>query len=183
MHVFNENSSVRRMRVALVSDSHGFVEPRVIEAVRTCHCVAHAGDVGSDGVLDALRAGGKVYAVRGNNDLPSRWPGEGAGPGRTAPRARARFTGWAPGGGARRSSASGRAASCAVARLVSCFPRHRLRPQPSPRDRYRRAAMGTEPRCLWPRPHLRRAVAADTGRARGTPGCGGVAIRPVRAWR
>jgi putative phosphoesterase len=35
----------------------------------------HAGDVGNATVLDALRAGGaNVIAVRGNNDVPSKWP-------------------------------------------------------------------------------------------------------------
>src|SRR5699024_3943639 len=35
----------------------------------------HAGDVGNAAVLDALApVGGLVVAVRGNNDMPSKWP-------------------------------------------------------------------------------------------------------------
>ncbi|UCE90484.1 MAG: metallophosphoesterase family protein [Pseudomonadota bacterium] len=62
------------MCVALVSDSHGFVDPRVIAAVKKCDCIAHVGDVGSAQVLEQLGAAGKFYTVRCNNDLPANWP-------------------------------------------------------------------------------------------------------------
>ena len=64
------------MRVALVADTHGFIDPRVVEAVAGCELVVHAGDVGSTDVLEALAGdGAEVIAVRGNNDVPAKWIG------------------------------------------------------------------------------------------------------------
>lgn len=64
-----------RVRFAIVSDTHGFLDPRVAEAVARHDCAVHAGDVGNAGVLEALRPlWGRVYAVRGNNDVPKKWP-------------------------------------------------------------------------------------------------------------
>jgi hypothetical protein len=63
------------LRVALLSDTHGFVDPRVLEEVRACDRIVHAGDVGAARVLDALTLGETPpVAVRGNNDTPARWP-------------------------------------------------------------------------------------------------------------
>lgn len=68
-------ASETRVRVAVVSDTHGFLDPRVAEAVSRHDCAVHAGDVGSAGVLEALRPGRQlVFAVRGNNDVPRKWP-------------------------------------------------------------------------------------------------------------
>ncbi len=62
-------------RVALLADTHGFLDPRVAALVRGCDACAHAGDVGNAAVLDALApSGGVVVAVRGNNDVPRKWP-------------------------------------------------------------------------------------------------------------
>ena len=83
------NSSVRtdgefdpgtRFRVALVSDTHGDLEPRIVKVVERCRLVVHAGDIGSGAVLDTLaRPDRRVTAVRGNNDVASKWdPGEHA---------------------------------------------------------------------------------------------------------
>ena len=65
------------LRVAIVSDTHSFVDPRVIDTVRACHRVIHAGDIGDTDVLDALQPmEGEILAVRGNNDTPALWPQE-----------------------------------------------------------------------------------------------------------
>jgi uncharacterized protein len=58
------------MRIGVVSDTHAYVDPRLIEAFDGVDAVLHAGDVGSQGVLDALAAVAPVYAVCGNNDEP-----------------------------------------------------------------------------------------------------------------
>lgn len=64
-----------RMQVAIVSDTHGSVAPEILEMVAGCDLVVHAGDVGSAQVLRALRACvDEVLAVRGNNDIASKWP-------------------------------------------------------------------------------------------------------------
>lgn len=60
--------------VALVSDTHGVVDPRVAELVEECDLCVHAGDVGGAAVLDALRPRQQLFAVRGNNDTPRQWP-------------------------------------------------------------------------------------------------------------
>ena len=58
------------MRIGVVSDTHGYVDPRLVEAFAGADAILHAGDVGSTGVLDALAAIAPVYAVCGNNDEP-----------------------------------------------------------------------------------------------------------------
>lgn len=65
----------QRVRVAIVSDTHGELDPRVASAVARHDCVIHAGDIGCAAVLEHLCTRLDVrIAVRGNNDLPSRWP-------------------------------------------------------------------------------------------------------------
>lgn len=64
-----------RRTVALVADTHGFLDPRVAAVARAAEVVVHAGDVGGASILEALGAGGAaVIAVRGNNDTPRHWP-------------------------------------------------------------------------------------------------------------
>lgn len=64
-----------RLRVALVSDTHGALDARIAEYVRHCDYAVHAGDVGNAAVLAALHPRlGKVFAVRGNNDVAAKWP-------------------------------------------------------------------------------------------------------------
>jgi putative phosphoesterase len=63
------------MRVLLLSDTHGQLDARIAMLARMCDVVVHAGDIGNAAILDELRAGGtRVFAVRGNNDVPSKWP-------------------------------------------------------------------------------------------------------------
>ncbi len=61
--------------VGLISDTHGFVDPRVLAAIAGCAVVVHAGDIGNAEVLEQLARGPRqVVAVRGNNDTPVKWP-------------------------------------------------------------------------------------------------------------
>jgi putative phosphoesterase len=61
-------------RIAIVSDTHGEVDDRVVEEALRCDLVVHAGDVGTREVLDALDPGaGRLIAVRGNNDVREKW--------------------------------------------------------------------------------------------------------------
>lgn len=61
-------------RVLLVADTHGILDDRIAALARECAVAVHAGDVGAEAVLDALRQGGaQVFAVRGNNDVPAKW--------------------------------------------------------------------------------------------------------------
>jgi hypothetical protein len=64
------------MRVLLLSDTHGVLDPRVAELAQDCALAVHAGDVGASAVLETLVAAcGRVLAVRGNNDVPAKWRG------------------------------------------------------------------------------------------------------------
>jgi hypothetical protein len=62
------------VRVALVSDTHGVLDPRIAEVVRGCDFAVHAGDIGNGGVLEALAPRRSLVAVTGNNDVPAKWP-------------------------------------------------------------------------------------------------------------
>ena len=57
------------VRVGLLSDTHGWLDPRVAAALAGADCIVHAGDVLDEAVLAELGAlAGAVVAVRGNND-------------------------------------------------------------------------------------------------------------------
>ena len=61
-------------RVALLADSHGALDARVAALALGCDFVVHAGDVGSAAVLAQLAPVGALVAVRGNNDVTTKWP-------------------------------------------------------------------------------------------------------------
>jgi hypothetical protein len=67
-----------RQRVALLGDTHGFLDPRVRAVAHGCDVIVHTGDVGGRSVLDALESSGaEVLAVAGNNDTPRHWGEDG----------------------------------------------------------------------------------------------------------
>lgn len=60
--------------VAIVSDTHAWLDPRIAEVVKNADIVVHAGDVCDAAVLDELNAlGCRVIAVAGNNDHGLVW--------------------------------------------------------------------------------------------------------------
>lgn len=61
------------MRVAIVSDTHGFLDPRIADQVSDCELAVHAGDVGGADVLLALQPREQLVAIKGNNDSPEKW--------------------------------------------------------------------------------------------------------------
>jgi len=55
--------------VAIVSDTHAYLDDRVAEIVKQCNYAIHAGDICGKDILDSLHPiDGKVLAVAGNND-------------------------------------------------------------------------------------------------------------------
>jgi uncharacterized protein len=58
----------RGLRVGVISDTHGLLRPEAREFLRGCDNIIHAGDIGSEQVLQELLAIAPATAVRGNND-------------------------------------------------------------------------------------------------------------------
>jgi putative phosphoesterase len=58
------------VKVGVVSDTHGFFDPRLAELLDGVEVILHGGDVGSPTVLGELRRIAPVEAVRGNVDSP-----------------------------------------------------------------------------------------------------------------
>jgi len=56
--------------VGVVSDTHGYLDERLVQALAGVDAIIHAGDVGSAQVLDGLREIAPLHAVQGNNDIP-----------------------------------------------------------------------------------------------------------------
>lgn len=54
--------------IGVISDTHGLLRVEAIEALRGCDRILHAGDIGSQSVLDELATLAPVTAIRGNND-------------------------------------------------------------------------------------------------------------------
>lgn len=56
-------------KIAVISDTHGLLRESVLDYVRECDAVIHAGDFTNETILDTLRNMKNVYVVRGNNDI------------------------------------------------------------------------------------------------------------------
>jgi uncharacterized protein len=56
------------MRIGLISDTHSLMRPEALRALQGCDHIIHAGDIGSQAILDALGAIAPVSAIAGNND-------------------------------------------------------------------------------------------------------------------
>jgi len=74
----NEPLRDRVARIGVISDTHGYLDARIIDAFVGAELIIHAGDVGDPKILEALATVAPVRAVRGNtdhgvwaNDLPS----------------------------------------------------------------------------------------------------------------
>ncbi len=55
-------------RIGVVSDTHGYLDPAVLEVFAGVDHIIHAGDVMDAGILEALRAVAPLTAVHGNLD-------------------------------------------------------------------------------------------------------------------
>lgn len=56
------------MLIGVVSDTHGYLNPRVPELLQGVAHILHAGDIGNGGVIESLAQIAPVTVVRGNND-------------------------------------------------------------------------------------------------------------------
>jgi len=73
--------SAGRVRIGVLSDTHGWLDPAIVRYFAGVDHIIHAGDVGAPGVLDALSAMAGVTAVAGNADesFNGRLPAEAHG--------------------------------------------------------------------------------------------------------
>lgn len=54
--------------IGLLSDTHGYLDPRILEYFANCDEIWHAGDIGSVAIIDQLEAFKPVRIVYGNID-------------------------------------------------------------------------------------------------------------------
>ncbi len=57
-----------KIRIGVISDTHGLLRPEAIQALTGCQHILHAGDIGNDEILLALRKIAPLTAIRGNVD-------------------------------------------------------------------------------------------------------------------
>jgi putative phosphoesterase len=65
------------MKIGLLSDTHSYLDPKVLEHFKQCDEIWHAGDIGEAGLITELETTKPVRAVYGNIDsidLQARWP-------------------------------------------------------------------------------------------------------------
>ncbi|WP_024697193.1 metallophosphoesterase family protein [Pseudomonas avellanae] len=61
------------MKVGVISDTHGLLRPEAIAALEGCEQIIHAGDIGSQEIVEQLAAIAPLHIVRGNNDVDAEW--------------------------------------------------------------------------------------------------------------
>ncbi|KPX27910.1 Phosphoesterase [Pseudomonas syringae pv. delphinii] len=61
------------MKVGVISDTHGLLRPEAIAALEGCEQIIHAGDIGSQDIVEQLGAIAPLHIVRGNNDVDAEW--------------------------------------------------------------------------------------------------------------
>ena len=55
--------------VGIISDTHGLLQPAVIEVFKGADLIIHAGDIGKPEIIEDLQATAPVEAVKGNMDM------------------------------------------------------------------------------------------------------------------
>lgn len=62
-------------KIAVISDTHSLLRPEIIEKIKECELIIHAGDIASKETAEELERLGTTYFVRGNADKGS-WADE-----------------------------------------------------------------------------------------------------------
>ena len=57
-----------RLRIGLISDTHGLLRPEALDFLAGCDHIVHGGDIGGPDILERLGALAPLTVVRGNND-------------------------------------------------------------------------------------------------------------------
>ena len=61
------------LKVGILSDTHGFIDPRIVDTVNACDHIIHAGDICGADILAQLKPRIDLHAVAGNNDHAAAW--------------------------------------------------------------------------------------------------------------
>lgn len=65
----HKDSTVHRMKkIGILSDTHGHLDPQLLDFFKECHLLWHAGDIGNLETYDSLAAYKPLVAVAGNID-------------------------------------------------------------------------------------------------------------------
>lgn len=67
---------MNNITVGILSDSHGYLDEGIKEAVNQCDYIVHAGDIFNAYIIEQLQPKKKLVAVAGNNDYPEAWDAE-----------------------------------------------------------------------------------------------------------
>jgi len=63
------------LRIGIISDTHGHIDPNIISTIKNCDHIIHAGDICGAHVLEQLETlSNNIIAVAGNNDTSGIWP-------------------------------------------------------------------------------------------------------------
>lgn len=62
-------------KIAVISDTHSLLRPEIIEKIKECELIIHAGDIASKETAEKIESLGTAYFVRGNADKDS-WADE-----------------------------------------------------------------------------------------------------------
>lgn len=63
-----QDAHMQSHRIGILSDTHGLLRPEILEKLKTCAYILHAGDVDRPDILSQLEEICPTYAVRGNAD-------------------------------------------------------------------------------------------------------------------
>lgn len=70
----NLDNGEENLRVGILSDTHGFIDSRIEQALAGCDVLLHAGDICGAHILERLcEIAPRVLAIAGNNDTPELW--------------------------------------------------------------------------------------------------------------
>jgi putative phosphoesterase len=68
---FSEHDDVT---IGVLSDTHSYINPNILNHLNSCNLILHAGDIGSIEVIKQLHEiSQEVVSVCGNNDNPEQW--------------------------------------------------------------------------------------------------------------
>jgi len=64
----------KAQKIAIISDTHSVISPDILNSIKSCDHIIHAGDICGAHILEQLKQiCPNVTAVCGNNDAPSLW--------------------------------------------------------------------------------------------------------------